>query len=215
MHLIQRRLTIVDARRVNPHGLDGSIRNQPSNRIRMQAGEVQVAHCIGAALRRSKICGGVGPSPRKPRPNQQDGIGRNRTLLALGALQVIGGHTIVAILVSLRCYIDDHCRSKEPFHRDLFHRLTALILSTALWGAPALATDPLPAWNDGPAKKSIVEFVEKVTAKGSRDFVPEPGRIAVFDNDGTLWAEQPLYFQLAFALDRVKVLAPQHPEWKE
>ena len=73
----------------------------------------------------------------------------------------------------------------------------------------------MPAWNDGPAKKAIVEFVEKVTAKGSRDFVPEPERIATFDNDGTLWAEQPLYFQLAFALDRVKVLAPQHPEWKE
>ena len=94
-------------------------------------------------------------------------------------------------------------------------RLTALILSTALWGAPALAADPLAAWNEGPAKKSIVEFVEKVTAKGSRDFVPEPERIAVFDNDGTLWAEQPMYFQFAFALDRVKVLAPQHPEWKD
>jgi len=94
-------------------------------------------------------------------------------------------------------------------------RLTALILSTALWGAPALAADPLAAWNEGPAKKSIVEFVEKVTANGSRDFVPEPERIAVFDNDGTLWAEQPMYFQFAFALDRVKVLAPQHPEWKD
>jgi phosphoserine phosphatase len=94
-------------------------------------------------------------------------------------------------------------------------RLTSLILSTALWAAPALAADPLAAWNDGPAKKSIVEFVEKVTRNGSRDFVPESERIAVFDNDGTLWAEQPFYFQLGFALDRVKVLAPQHPEWKD
>jgi hypothetical protein len=77
------------------------------------------------------------------------------------------------------------------------------------------AKDPLPAWNDGPAKKSIVEFVEKVTKSGSPDFVPVPERIATFDNDGTLWAEQPMYFQLIFALDRVKALAPAHPEWKD
>jgi hypothetical protein len=92
---------------------------------------------------------------------------------------------------------------------------TALVLSSALWAAPAQATDPLPAWNEGPAKKAIVDFVQKVTKRGSRDFVPEPERIAVFDNDGTLWAEQPMYFQLAFAIDRVKALAPQHPEWKD
>jgi hypothetical protein len=80
----------------------------------------------------------------------------------------------------------------------------------------ALATveDPLPSWNDGAAKKSITEFVTKVTTPGSPDFVPVPERIATFDNDGTLWCEQPLYFQLLFALDRVKALAPQHPEWK-
>jgi phosphoglycolate phosphatase-like HAD superfamily hydrolase len=76
------------------------------------------------------------------------------------------------------------------------------------------AADPLPSWNDGPAKKSIVEFVERVTKPGSPDFVPPAERIAVFDNDGTLWAEQPMYFQFVFALDRVKTLAPQHPEWK-
>jgi phosphoglycolate phosphatase-like HAD superfamily hydrolase len=71
----------------------------------------------------------------------------------------------------------------------------------------------LPSWNDGKAKQLIVDFVTKVTKSGSADFVPAPQRIAAFDNDGTLWAEQPIYFQLAFALDRIKVLAPQHPEW--
>jgi len=76
-------------------------------------------------------------------------------------------------------------------------------------------SDPLPSWNDGPANATIVEFVAKVTKKGSPDFVPPAERIAVFDNDGTLWAEQPMYFQLFFALDRVQALAPQHPEWKE
>src|SRR5438094_5989170 len=78
----------------------------------------------------------------------------------------------------------------------------------------AYAEDPLPSWNDGKAKQSIVAFVEKVTREGSADFVPPEERIATFDNDGTLWCEQPLYFQLLFALDRVKALAPQHPEWK-
>ena len=78
----------------------------------------------------------------------------------------------------------------------------------------ARAQDPLPSWNDGPAKQSIINFVEKVTKPGSPDFVPVPERIAVFDNDGTLWCEQPVPVQLYFALDRVKALAPQHPEWK-
>ena len=76
------------------------------------------------------------------------------------------------------------------------------------------AQDPLPSWNDGKAKQSITEFVTKVTKEGSSDFVPPEQRIATFDNDGTLWCEQPMYFQLFFALDRVKTLAPQHPEWK-
>ncbi|MBX3300986.1 MAG: haloacid dehalogenase-like hydrolase [Nitrospira sp.] len=74
--------------------------------------------------------------------------------------------------------------------------------------------DPLPSWNEGSAKQAVVEFVGRVTTAGRPEFVPSPERIAVFDNDGTLWAEQPFYFQLAFALDRVKALAPQHPEWK-
>lgn len=80
--------------------------------------------------------------------------------------------------------------------------------------ANAGRTDPLPSWNDGAAKRSIQAFVEAVTDPMSPDFVPLASRIAVFDNDGTLWSEQPLYIQLAFALDRVKALAPQHPEWR-
>ena len=82
--------------------------------------------------------------------------------------------------------------------------------------APSAAmaqSDPLPSWNDTAPKAAIVAFVEKVTRQGSADYVPEPERIAVFDNDGTLWIEQPMYVQLAFALDRVKVAAPAHPEW--
>jgi CBS domain-containing protein len=78
----------------------------------------------------------------------------------------------------------------------------------------AFAIDPLPSWNAGPAKKAIVEFVTKVTTAGSPDFVPVPERIATFDKDGTLWCEQPLPAQVYFALERVKALAPQHPEWK-
>ncbi len=76
------------------------------------------------------------------------------------------------------------------------------------------ASQPLASWNDTASKKSIIAFVEQVTKEGSPDFVPVAERIAVFDNDGTLWAEQPMYFQFLFALDRVKTLAPQHPEWK-
>ena len=85
----------------------------------------------------------------------------------------------------------------------------------ALWPARAPAQEALPSWNDGPAKKAIVDFVAKVTKAGSPDFVPPAERIATFDNDGTLWCEQPMYSQLLFALDRIKALAPQHPEWKD
>jgi phosphoglycolate phosphatase-like HAD superfamily hydrolase len=74
--------------------------------------------------------------------------------------------------------------------------------------------DPLPSWRDGTVKSALVGFVRRVTEAGSRDFVPQSERIATFDNDGTLWAEQPVYFQLLFAVDRVRDLAPQHPEWK-
>jgi len=76
------------------------------------------------------------------------------------------------------------------------------------------AQDPLPSWNDGHAKQRIVAFVAAVTDKASRDFVPTADRIAVFDNDGTLWSEQPVYVQFAFVVDRLKAMAPQHPEWK-
>jgi len=74
--------------------------------------------------------------------------------------------------------------------------------------------DLLASWNDGPTKKSIVDFVARVTKVGGIDYVAPEERIATFDNDGTLWSEQPYYFQLSFALDRVKALAPQHPEWR-
>jgi hypothetical protein len=76
-------------------------------------------------------------------------------------------------------------------------------------------TDPLPSWNDTVSKEAIVEFVTRVTHLGNPDFIPPSERIATFDNDGTLWAEQPIYFQLAFALDRIKAMAPQHPEWEK
>jgi len=90
----------------------------------------------------------------------------------------------------------------------------ALVGALVFTSVHARAQDPLPAWNDGATKKSITEFVAKVTTPGSPDFVPVPERIATFDNDGTLWSEQPLYVQLFFAIDRVKALAPSHPEWK-
>jgi len=91
--------------------------------------------------------------------------------------------------------------------------LLPLVLAPSLaWGQPP--SDWLPSWNDRPAKARIIAFVRAVTDKGSKDFVPPEERIAVFDNDGTLWAEQPIYFQVIFALDRVKALAVKHPEWR-
>ena len=81
-------------------------------------------------------------------------------------------------------------------------------------GCASAAADPLPSWNSGPAKAAILDFVAQVTKDGAPGFVPVSQRIATFDNDGTLWAEQPIYFQLLFALDRLKALAPRHPEWK-
>jgi phosphoglycolate phosphatase-like HAD superfamily hydrolase len=79
---------------------------------------------------------------------------------------------------------------------------------------PIAASDPLPSWNDGEVKQSILDFVSRVTDPASPDFVVETARIATFDNDGTLWAEKPAYFQLLFAIDRVKEMAPDHPEWR-
>ena len=91
------------------------------------------------------------------------------------------------------------------------------VLSASLRSTAALAQaqgDPLPSWNEGATKASILDFVARVTTQGGPYFVPVEQRIATFDNDGTLWIEQPMYIQLAFALDRVKVMAPMHPEWK-
>jgi hypothetical protein len=82
-------------------------------------------------------------------------------------------------------------------------------------GPPAEAADPLPSWNEGNAKQAILDFVARVTNPNGPDFVPEAERIATFDNDGTLWSEKPLYFQLYFAIDRVKEMASEHPEWQE
>ena len=94
--------------------------------------------------------------------------------------------------------------------------ITAALLCTMVFTTTfAQPADPLPSWNEGKTKQSIVTFVSKVTEKGSPAFVPPAERIATFDNDGTLWAEQPLYFQFLFAIDRVKALVPEHPEWKE
>jgi phosphoglycolate phosphatase-like HAD superfamily hydrolase len=90
----------------------------------------------------------------------------------------------------------------------------AVIAAVAFTATIARAADPLPSWNDGPAKQSIINFVTKVTTPGAPDFVPVPERIATFDNDGTLWSEQPAPVQFYFVADRVKALAPQHPEWK-
>lgn len=81
--------------------------------------------------------------------------------------------------------------------------------------AETIVSDPLPSWNEGQTKKTIISFVETVTNESNPDYIKPADRIAVFDNDGTLWSEQPYYFQLQFALDRVKTLAPEHPEWKK
>ena len=92
--------------------------------------------------------------------------------------------------------------------------IIAVLWVGCLGNAWAQTPDPLPSWNDGTTKKSITDFVARVTTPGGPDFVPVEQRIATFDNDGTLWCEQPVYFQVAFAFDRVKALAPQHPEWR-
>jgi phosphoserine phosphatase len=91
----------------------------------------------------------------------------------------------------------------------------ALVAALALGGRGAGAAEPLPSWNEGAARRSIVEFVESAIREGGPGYVPPAERIAVFDNDGALWSEQPMYFQAFFVFDRVKALAPEHPEWKE
>ena len=101
-------------------------------------------------------------------------------------------------------------------HRCLLpYVLLVAVLVLAAVHVAAAADDPLPSWHDGAAKRAIVDFVQRVTTPGGIDFVPVPERIAAFDNDGTLWAEQPNYFQGMFLFDRVQALAPQHPEWQD
>jgi phosphoglycolate phosphatase-like HAD superfamily hydrolase len=114
-----------------------------------------------------------------------------------------------------------HLRISETFRLPASRRT---ILPCVAWmlflglcsfsGASAQPADPLPSWNEGSAKQAILRFVREATKAGASIFVPRPERIATFDNDGTLWVEQPMYVQMAFALDRVKAMAPQHPEWK-
>lgn len=111
--------------------------------------------------------------------------------------------------------------SLPPLLPEVVVRVAHMILHRFLLSAPLLAVtlsvaaaESLPSWNDGAAKTAIVEFVDRVTRTGGADYVMPAERIAVFDNDGTLWAEQPLYFQFAFAVDRVRTLSAQHPEWK-
>src|SRR5208283_6214072 len=102
----------------------------------------------------------------------------------------------------------------ELTRRDLVKGSAALLALGASRGGFAAGTDPLPSWNEGAAKKGIIDFVTATATKGSPKFVPLEERIATFDQDGTTWVEHPIYSQVVFALDRVVALAPQHPEWK-
>ena len=99
--------------------------------------------------------------------------------------------------------------------RILLGGATLAVAPTVIGRASAQGADPLPSWNDGPRKKAITDFVSRVTAKGAPGFVPPQERIATFDNDGTLWSEQPMYFQVAFALDRLAVITGKPPDMKE
>ena len=98
-------------------------------------------------------------------------------------------------------------------------RIVAWLLLVILGGSPLNAGEPtkdeaLSSWNDGPSKKAIIDFIDRVTRDGGPDYVKPEDRIATFDHDGTLWAEQPMYFQIMFAMDRVRALSPKHPDWK-
>src|SRR6186713_1919317 len=93
--------------------------------------------------------------------------------------------------------------------------VAAILVSTSAECVHSAGNDALPSWNEGAARQSILDFVADVTTVGSPDYMKPEDRIATFDNDGTLWPEQPMYTQLAFALDRVKAMAPLHPEWND
>lgn len=105
--------------------------------------------------------------------------------------------------------------AKHCTRRKVLSAFAGAILIGFLNHGTIAEADPLPSWNDGAVKKSITDFVARVTAPGGPDFVPVEQRIAVFDNDGTLWGEQPVYFQVQFAFDRIRALGARHPEWKE
>jgi phosphoglycolate phosphatase-like HAD superfamily hydrolase len=102
-----------------------------------------------------------------------------------------------------------------PSRRALFAIAFAAIICMSQSATLQAQSDPLPSWNDGATKQAIIDFVARVTTPGTANFVPAERRISTFDNDGTLWTEQPNYFQFAFAIDRIKALAPAHPEWKQ
>lgn len=99
--------------------------------------------------------------------------------------------------------------------RKLVLILTALVGGASLSATEAQVADPLPSWKHSAAKSAVVNFVQRLTKEGAPDFVPVAERVAVFDNDGTLWSEQPIYFQAFFIFDRIRALAPNHPEWKD
>ncbi len=105
--------------------------------------------------------------------------------------------------------------NRRNFFKSVGATSLGLMAATASAKLALAQPDPLPSWNEGPAKAAIVGFVTRVSKAGSADFVAPEDRIAVFDNDGTLWVEQPMYTQLAFALDRVKQEAPNHPDWRQ
>jgi haloacid dehalogenase-like hydrolase len=106
-------------------------------------------------------------------------------------------------------------RAAITHRRVLIALLSALAITFGLLGTASAEPDPLPSWNEGKTKQSIIDFVTRVTKKDGPDYVEPKERVATFDNDGTLWIEQPVYNQFAFALDEVKAQANQHPEWKE
>jgi len=109
----------------------------------------------------------------------------------------------------------NHTRTALARVRGLLYLWAAFAILCLNVSASIAQTDPLPSWNDGANRTAIVDFVKRVTTDGSPDFIAPADRIAVFDNDGTLWAEKPAPFQLLFALDEVRRLAPEHPEWKD
>lgn len=131
---------------------------------------------------------------------------------------VKGAWTLVTLSTAIKDWMKTAMKKAtimQTQHLRLFIALVFCAVTGIAAAQPKSTGGPLSSWNDGETKSAITEFVERVTDKNSSDFVPVAERIAVFDNDGTLWTEQPMYIQLAFALDRVKALAGKHPEWQE